>query len=224
MQDHVPPPRHLFPAPSRDVMIVDDDATVCESLALILSIEGYRATAFTDGESFLDAFDERVRDGRPPVCVLIDAMLPGRSGLDILRALSARHHAMPVFMMSGHADIATAVAAIRGGAADFIEKPFAASVMLGRVREAAQARCWPGLHGLGGYPGGELLTRRERDVLEQIAGGASNKEAARRLGISPRTVEVHRARIMDKVGARNAADLVRIVLSERQRPALSAAG
>lgn len=120
----------------REVMIVDDDAAAREFMALVLSIEGYRASAFADGESFLEAFDARVRDGLAPLCVLLDVLLPGRSGLDVLRVLAARRLALPVFMMSGQADIATAVAAIRAGAADFIEKPFAVTAMLGCVRKA----------------------------------------------------------------------------------------
>lgn len=196
-------------AAAREVMIVDDDAAACQSMALVLSIEGYRASAFADGESFLEAFDERVRDGLVPLCVLLDVLLPGRSGLDVLRVLAARRPALPVFVMSGQADIATAVAAIRAGAADFIEKPFAVTAMLGCVRKALLAHRRPALP--AGYPGGDLLTRRERDVLAQIAGGASNKEAARRLGISPRTVEVHKARMMEKMGASSLLELVRLL-------------
>lgn len=210
--------------PARDVIVVDDDASVRETLALILAIEGYQVIPYADGESFLAALDRHVGDHRQPLCVILDAVLPGRSGLDILRELMTRHPPVPVFMISGHADIAMAVEAIRSGASDFLEKPFAAARMLDRVREAMQARRWPGLPAAEGSAIGAVLTRRERDVLAQIAGGASNKEAARTLGISPRTVEVHRARIMDKLGAKNAADLVRIVLSEKRQAPLSATG
>ncbi len=112
-----------------------------------------------------------------------------------------------------------AVDAIKHGALDFIEKPFDAETVVARVREAIEAWVRRAENGYGDilsqqFPGHELLTPREREVLGQIAGGDSNKEAGRKLGISPRTIEVHRARIMEKLGAKNAADLVRIVLSD----------
>ncbi len=121
--------------------------------------------------------------------------------------------------MSGQGDIAMAVDAIRHGALDFIEKPFRGSVVVQKVRDAIEAtarrsknaeRTVSDLH----FPGREPLTRREREVLVCLTSGASNKEAARQLGIGPRTVEYHRARLMEKLGARNVADLVRIVMSE----------
>jgi FixJ family two-component response regulator len=119
-----------------------------------------------------------------------------------------------------------AVQAMKLGAADFLEKPFSAGVLIDRVREAVLTyrRSVVGqIDGLSDFPGLDLLTRRERDVLAQVTRGASNKEAGRRLGISPRTIEVHRARIMDKLGARNAADLMRIVLSQiSSRPSVRA--
>src|SRR5690606_31671704 len=136
------------------------------------------------------------------------------------KELNAQHYEAPIFIISGQGDIPMAVEAIKHGALDFIEKPFDADTVLTRVREAVAA--WRERHQDGSmkdvmtlqFPGHDLLTPREREVLAQITGGASNKEAGRKLGISPRTIEVHRARIMEKLGARNAADLVRIVLTE----------
>jgi FixJ family two-component response regulator len=124
-------------------------------------------------------------------------------------------------MISGRGDIPMAVDAIKHGALDFIEKPFNMETVLSQVRKAIdvweqRTRDGDGLYNLT-FPGRELLTPRELEVLSRIAGGSSNKEAGRHLGISPRTVEVHRARIMDKLGAKNAADLVRIVLREGRR-------
>jgi FixJ family two-component response regulator len=120
-----------------------------------------------------------------------------------------------------------AVEAIKSGALDFIEKPFDAATVVTRVREAVEAWARRSQRGAGSsgdilsksFPGHDLLTSRERDVLGQIAAGSSNKQAGRELGISPRTIEVHRARIMEKLGAKNAADLVRIVLSDTSRSA-----
>ena len=196
------------------IFIVDDDASVRDALTLLLKIEGFSTQAFGDGGSFLEALPIG-----NPVCVILDLHLPGMPGLEILRQLSDMRFAAPVFVISGQSDVAMAVEAMKLGALDFLEKPFSASVIIERVREAVMAyrRSSAGhIDGLADFPGRQLLTRRERDVLGQVARGASNKEAGRRLGISPRTIEVHRARIMDKLGARNAADLMRIVLSETQ--------
>ncbi|HEX7883105.1 MAG TPA: response regulator [Afipia sp.] len=199
------------------VVVVDDDPSVRDALLLLLKIDGFEATAFTDGESFL----ESLRSSRPS-CVVLDLQLPGRSGLAVLKQLSDMRFAPPVFVISGRSDIAMAVEAMKLGAVDFLEKPFSAGAMIDRVREAVlnyRRSMVGGIDGLTDFPGLALLTRRERDVLAQVSHGASNKEAGRRLGISPRTIEVHRARIMDKLGARNAADLMRIVLSST--PAVS---
>ena len=141
--------------------------------------------------------------------------LPGCSGLDVLKQLNAEHYPAPILVISGQGDIPTAIDAIRNGALDFIEKPFEAAALVARVRNAIDA--WHSGNRKDSilardFSGHERLTARERDVLEQIAQGASNKEAGRDLGISPRTIEVHRARIMEKLAAKNAADLMRIVL------------
>lgn len=196
------------------VAIVDDDASVRDALSLLLKIEGFSARTFGDGDSFLEALPTLTS-----ACVILDLHLPGSSGLTILKQLSDLRFAPPVFVISGQSDIAMAVEAMKLGALDFFEKPFAASVMIERVREAVAAyqRSTAGqIDGLADFPGRDLLTRRERDVLALVAQGASNKEAGRELGISPRTIEVHRARIMDKLGAKNAADLMRVVLSVTQ--------
>jgi FixJ family two-component response regulator len=200
---------------AREVFIVDDDALVLNALTLVLSREGYRVTGFGEGASFLVAAKSRT-----PTCIILDVQMPGQSGLDILRELNAQHYPAPIFIISGVGDIPMAVEAIKNGALDFIEKPFDASTVVTRVRDAVEAWARRAQRGGGGdvlskaFPGHDLLTSRERDVLGQIAAGSSNKQAGRELGISPRTIEVHRARIMEKLGAKNAADLVRIVLTE----------
>lgn len=199
---------------SGEVFIVDDDQSVREALSMVLSLEGYHVSGFSEGSSFLAA-----ARARTPACIVLDVHMPGRSGLDILKELNAQNYGAPIFIISGQGDIPMAVEAIKNGALDFIEKPFDADTVVTRVREAIAAFKRRGENGEGAdllaqsFPGRDLLTPRERDVLAQIARGASNKEAGRQLGISPRTIEVHRARIMEKLGARNAADLVRIVMS-----------
>jgi len=193
-----------------EIFIVDDDPLVDTALAMALNSEGFNVVNFVEGESFLN-----VARLRAPDCVVIDTYLPGSSGLDVLKRLDAPHYPAPVLMTSRRHDIPTAVEAMRNGAQDFIEKPFDPAAVAIRIRGVIDA--WrlehhdEGLLTLG-FPGQELLTAREREVLERIANGASNKEAGRALGISQRTVEVHRARIMDKLAAKNAADLMRIVL------------
>lgn len=195
------------------IFVVDDDPAVRDALSVVLGMEGYDVAGFSDGGTFLDACR-----GADPACVILDVHMPGRSGLDVLKELNAGHFAAPVFIISGQGDIPMAVDAIKHGALDFIEKPFDATTVVTRVQEAIAATERRAAQAGDGaaftYPGSELLTPRERDVLRQIAAGASNKEAGRHLGISPRTIEVHRARIMEKLGARNAADLVRIVLTD----------
>jgi len=199
-----------------DIYVVDDDASVRDALSLVLSLEGFHVCGFAEGGSFLAAIGQH-----QPDCIILDVHMPGRSGLDILKELRNQHSAVPLFIISGQGDIPMAVDAIKNGALDFIEKPFNAETLVARVREAiaavallkTQAPHGPGL--AARFPGRDLLTPREYQVLELIANGASNKEAGRQLGISPRTIEVHRARIMEKLGAKNTVDLVHIVLSDR---------
>jgi two-component system response regulator FixJ len=193
-----------------EVFVVDDDPMVLNALTVFLTREGYQVAGFSDGASFLDAARSRT-----PICIILDVQMPGMTGIDLLKALKAEDYPAPVFIVSGSGDIPTAVEAIKNGAFDFIEKPVKASTVVTRVREAVDA--WSRRHSNGNlphaFPGHEQLTTRERDVLGQIAAGSSNKQAGRELGISPRTIEVHRARIMEKLGAKNAADLVRIALA-----------
>lgn len=201
-------------AASNEIIIVDDDPAVRDALSVVFSLEGFHVTSFGDGQSLLTA-----ARARTPSCIILDVHMPGRSGLDILRELNAQDYGAPIFIISGQGDIPMAVEAIKSGALDFIEKPFNADTVVSRVRQAIEA--WARRRQSDStdvlslsFPGRDSLTPREREVLAQIAAGASNKEAGRHLGISPRTIEVHRARIMEKLGAKNAADLVRIVMSE----------
>ena len=207
-------------SPSRgEIFVVDDDPAVRETLSMVLSAAGYQVICFADGAALLAVARTRI-----PACILLDVHIPGKSGLDILRELRGEDYPAPIFMVSGQGDIAMAVSAIKNGALDFIEKPFRGSEIVARLDEAISAYMRRQAQGDGSkiaslhFPGREPLTRRERDVLEQFASGASNKEAGRQLGISPRTIEDHRANIMKKLGARNAADLIRIVLTASRAP------
>jgi len=201
-----------------EIFVADDDVSVRDVLASIFTTEGYQVTGFGEGASLLSAARSRV-----PACILLDVNMPGRSGLDILRELNARDYPAPIFIISGKRDTAMVVDAIRNGALDFIEKPFDVDRVFGRVREAVESSSRHGETKTASdimtlpFRGRDLLTRRECEVLGRIAAGASNKEAGRHLGISSRTIEVHRARIMEKVGAKNAADLVRILFSQDRR-------
>ncbi|MDX5593207.1 response regulator transcription factor [Pseudovibrio sp. SPO723] len=190
------------------IHIVDDDPAVRDALSLLFETEGFEVGAYANAEEFLSAVEATV-----PNCVLLDVHMPGRSGIDILKTLNAEKFEAPIFIISGQGDIPMAVEAIKYGAYDFIEKPFDVDAIISRVREAISSVTRAGAHGQFNFPGAENLTPRERQVLTEITAGSSNKEAGRNLKISPRTVEVHRARIMEKLGARNAADLVRIVLT-----------
>jgi len=204
-----------------EIFVVDDDPAVRDTLSMVLSAGGYQVVCFADGAALL-----AVARTRTPSCILLDVHIPGKSGLDILKELHGEDYPAPIFMISGQGDISMAVNAIKSGALDFIEKPFRGSEIVARLDEAIEAYARrqaennsasriATLH----FPGREPLTRREREVLEQFTAGASNKEAGRHLGISPRTIEDHRANIMKKLGARNAADLVRIVMTTSSRQA-----
>ncbi|MGH6677641.1 MAG: response regulator transcription factor [Bradyrhizobium sp.] len=206
------------PASRGEIFVVDDDPAVRDTLSMVLSATGYQVICFADGAALL-----AVARSRTPAAVLLDVHIPGKSGLDILKELHGEDYPAPIFMVSGQGDIAMAVSAIKNGALDFIEKPFRGSEILSRLEEAIEAyarrraQSVPSSIATLHFPGREPLTRREREVLAQFTGGASNKEAGRTLGISPRTIEDHRANIMKKLGARNAADLVRIVMTAQQR-------
>jgi FixJ family two-component response regulator len=200
-----------------EIFVVDDDAAIRDMLTMLFTRQGFKVAGFADGASLMAAIRTQ-----SPACILLDVQIPGKSGLDILKELNARNHPAPVIIISGKGDIAMAVDAIKSGALDFIEKPFRGSDVVTRVEEAIAADAKRRAPGRGEeklpfyFPGREPLTAREQDVLGQLVEGATNKEAGQQLGISYRTIEIHRARIMEKLGAKNAADLMRIVLSENR--------
>ncbi|MEP3233859.1 MAG: response regulator [Hyphomicrobiales bacterium] len=192
----------------KKIYIVDDDISVRDALRTIFDLEGYQPILFDRGDQLLDGL--RVHGDHP---ILLDVHMPGSSGLDILSAIEATKYEAPIFIISGQGDIPMAVEAIKAGAHDFIEKPFDSDKIIERVNDGIAKFAAKDRAGAPSFPGADLLTTRESEVLKLIAAGASNKEAGLDLTISPRTIEVHRARIMEKLGAKNAADLVRIVLS-----------
>jgi two-component system, LuxR family, response regulator FixJ len=199
-------------AQTNEVFVVDDDAAVRDALMVALRSEGFAVETFKDAKTFLNVI--RLRS---PAAVVLDVMLPDESGLDILKTLKTEAYPAPIVLISGHADVPMAVEGIKLGAYDFIEKPFSMDALLNQVKSAISVQARKDSRDPSdidlGHVGGNVLTPREREVLREIATGASSKAAGRILGISPRTVEVHRARIMDKLGARNAADLMRIIFS-----------
>ena len=205
-------------ASGEEIFIVDDDADVRHALSAMFAQAGFRARSFIDGNAFL-----ALARNAKPACIILDVYMPGRTGLEILKELAALECRAPIFILSGRGDIPTAIEAIRMGAFDFIEKRWPAEAIVARVSEMlrvfARYREETDIFDEEVFRLGdaELLTRRERDVLKQIMLGASIKEAAAHLRISPRTVEGHRAHIMFKLGARNAADLARIVMRDRGR-------
>jgi two-component system response regulator FixJ len=204
--------------PGREIYIVDDDPMVRDVLSEVFAQAGYRAISFVDGASFVTAARERV-----PACVILDIYMPGRSGLEILRDLDASNYPAPIFVASGRGDIPSAVEAIKNGAFDFIEKRLDADSLVKRVSDAITARSQRRQNHNGAdtipdsFPGSDLLTRREREVLALIVASATNREAATSLGISQRTVEIHRAHIMHKLGAKNSVDLARKVIRQERR-------
>jgi FixJ family two-component response regulator len=188
---------------AREVFVVDDDVAFRRILSHALSVANYPAVGFPDGEAFLT-----VARSRTPACILLDVNMPELSGLDVLKALPAKQYPAPILMISGVGNVAMAVDAIKGGAIGFVEKSLRGREIVLRVEQAiAEFNREPASSGFH-FPGREPLSRRESALLEQLISGASNKEAARRLGISPRTVEFHRANTMRKLDAKNAADLI----------------
>lgn len=193
------------------VHVVDDDPAVRDALRMLLEAAGHVVKAYPDAEHF-------VADGMTmpgPGCVVSDVRMPGMSGLDLLRVLQDRGIELPLIVITGHADVSMAVQALKEGAADFIEKPFDDSIFLSAVAKAL-ARCERLLTERRRLDGiderANSLTPREYEVMVLIAQGLSNKAAAAELGISVRTVEIHRARVMEKMAADSLSALVRMVL------------
>ena len=203
---------HSFLNRDRLIHIVDADPSTCEALSILFRLEGFQTSFSLDAGHFLASVDRR----RPDV-VVVNLRLGEESGLALLRRIKAMRTGTPVFMLSDTPQLEAAVTAMKLGASDVIAKPIDTEHFLGVVRDALRRDVHLGAMQGGRRPvevrGFSQLTPREREVLQLITNGQSNKEAGRKLGISPRTIEVHRARVMEKLGAKNTADLMRIVLT-----------
>lgn len=185
------------------IAIVEDDVDVAASIRALLDVHGYQTEHFESGEAFLAA--ERA----PSACVLMDVRMPGVSGLETLSAHVRRGAATPVIVMTGHGDIAMAVDALKRGAFDFIEKPFDDADFLRRI-EAARYAARSTEKQAAIAENFARLTKRETEVMREVVEGAANKVIAHRLGLSPKTVEIHRSRVMEKTGATSLSHLVRM--------------
>lgn len=192
------------------VFIIDDDASVRDSLGLVLGLRGYRTALFADAASFLSALQPEWQG-----CMVIDIRMPGMSGLELQRALQERGCTLPAVIITGHGDVSSAREAFRSEAIDFLEKPLNEARLLQAIDEGF-ARQSLGVKTRQQHAQFarrlEELTPREREVMELVIAGRHNREIAEKLGISPRTVEVHKARMMAKLEADNIPQLVRICL------------
>ena len=194
----------------RTIHIVDDDDAVCESLRALLSAAGFATAAYPSGRAFLAAFEPAWRG-----CELLDVRLPDVGGLEIQAELARRGATLPIIIVTGHADVPMAVKALKAGAADFIQKPVDEDVLIASIERALAGASKPVAAGVDVGAAERLteLTRRERDVLELLVIGRTNKEIARALDLSPRTVENHRARVMGKMQAESLSHLVRMAIA-----------
>lgn len=197
------------------VYIVDDDSGVRSSIRMLLKSVGVVATSMASAQEFLDAFDPA-----QPGCLVLDIRMPGLSGMELQQRLSLRGAIMPVIFITGHGDVPMAVEAMRHGAFDFLQKPFRDQDLIDRIQKALardrETRAALQMHSQIREKL-ESLTPREKDVLKLLIKGQQNKVMAAGLGLSQRTVEIHRAHIMEKTGANSLAQLVRMVLDTGDR-------
>jgi two-component system, LuxR family, response regulator FixJ len=192
------------------VMVVDDDAGIRNAMRILLKSVGIEATLYASAQEFLAAYQPS-----QPGCLVLDIRMPGMSGLELQQQLNLRGAVVPVIFMTGHGDIPMAVEAMQHGAFDFLQKPFRDQDLLDRIQRAI-ARDAERRESLGEHTRIkshlESLTAREREVLDLMVKGKQNKQIAQDLGVSPRTIEIHRARVMEKMEAHSVAELVRMML------------
>lgn len=192
------------------VHVVDDDVDVRKSLGFLLATSDFAVRLYESASVFL-----ATATGNLDGCIVTDVRMPGIDGIEFLRQLRTRGHTLPVIVMTGHADVAMAVQAMKEGAADFIEKPFDDDILIDAIRSALGNRNQAdATHPQSSEIRGRLstLSERERQVLDGLVSGLPNKTIAYDLGISPRTVEIHRANVMSKMAASSLSHLVRMAL------------
>jgi two-component system, LuxR family, response regulator FixJ len=193
------------------IHVIDDDAAMRDSLAFLLDVNGFQAMVYESADAFLGGIgNEAIK------CVISDIRMPGMNGIELVRKLKGQGAACPVILITGHGDVALAVEAMKAGAVDFIEKPFDDEALLGAIRAALGARATSPEESTARKEAEARLAElspRERDVLQGLVAGKINKVIAHDLSISPRTVEVYRANLMAKTGARSMSELMRIALA-----------
>jgi two-component system, LuxR family, response regulator FixJ len=198
------------------VYIVDDDEAVRDSLSLLLESKGYPIKSFVSAPEFLAA-----APSLPVGCLIVDIRMPEMDGLELQQHLTDRSLDFPLIVITGHGDVPLAVRAMKAGAVDFIEKPFASETILSSLEAALSRLATPSEEDPAKAAATAklaLLSSRELQVLQGLLGGLPNKSIAYDLGISPRTVEIHRARLMDKTGARSLSELIRLALAAGVQP------
>ena len=199
----------------RLVHVVDDDDAVRRSVGFALKTSGVEVRVYDSGGALLKAAPEL-----EPGCILLDIRMPGMDGLEVQEALKAKGVTLPVIIMTGHGDVSLAVRAMKAGAIDFIEKPFEKAVLLAAIEQGASRLDHSAANAREANEAAvklRLLTSREREVLDGLAKGLPNKSIAYDLGISPRTVEIHRSNLMGKLGVKSLSEALRIAFAAEER-------
>jgi two-component system, LuxR family, response regulator FixJ len=196
-------------ADRKKICIIDDDSAMRDSLSMLLDLKGFSVDCFSSAQQFLSRRPQTL-----PTCLLIDVNMPEISGVELLERLKGSGFEAPCIMMTGQGQVATAVRAMKAGASDFIEKPFDETSLLDVIARAMTQTGGDHVSERNDEAKARVsrLTPRERDVFVQISRGQPNKLIAHHLGISPRTVEIHRARLMDKLSAGSVAEVVRLAV------------
>jgi two-component system response regulator FixJ len=197
------------------VHLVDDDEAIRRSAGFMLKTSGFHVRTYESGVELL-----KTASNLEPGCILLDIRMPGMDGLEVQTALRDKGVGLPVVIMTGHGDVGLAVQAMKAGAVDFIEKPFEKAVLLSAIEQGMERLMRATRDGSRAEEAGvrlQVLTPREREVLDGLAGGLPNKTIAYDLGISPRTVEIHRANLMTKLGVRSLSEALRIAFAAQDK-------
>lgn len=199
------------PRTEATVFIADDDAAVRDSLRVLLEVAGYKVRSFASGKDFLAAVESSDKG-----CLIVDVRMPEIGGIEVQERLRVERIALPVIVITGHGDVPLAVRAMKAGAIDFVEKPFSEDAIRAAVERAfeiSRREQEAGVEAADAMARISRLSERERDVLRLLVAGKSNKVIAHELAISPRTVEIHRARVMEKTRVRSLSELVLVALA-----------